>query len=309
MKRLCKERDSHNVTALCKLFGVTKQAFYKHVDHSMDNYARERFVLEFVKGVRQKDPGLGGEKLWLMYRNEFGHSVASVGRDCFCAILSKYDLTVRKRFRVPRTTDSSHHLPQYPDLTKTLLLDHPNQLWVSDITYITIWRSESSYVFCYLSLVTDAYTKEIIGYCVGETLGSCYTVKALEMAIERIKGVEVKRLIHHSDRGLQYASADYIAILRHHGVCPSMTENGNPKDNAIAERVNGIIKNELFRGMRFSSIQEVKKAVDMAVHFYNNERPHMSLNMLTPAQAGQMEGQIKKKWISFREKYLKPANN
>ncbi len=229
MKRLCKECGGPTVTSLCKLFGVTKQAFYKYVDHSMDTHACERFVLEFVKRVREKDPGIGGEKLWLMYRNEFGTSSASVGRDCFCAILSKYHLTVRKRFRAPRTTDSSHYLPQYPDLTRTLLADHPNQLWVSDITYITIWLPDGSYVFRYLSLVTDAYTKEIIGYCVGDTLGSCYTVKALEMAIGGIVGIEVNGLIHHSDRGVQYACADYIAILRHKGILPSMTENGNPK--------------------------------------------------------------------------------
>lgn len=286
---------------------MTKQAFYKYVDHSMDTSARERFVLEFVKCVRAKDPGLGGEKLWLMYRHEFGASEASVGRDCFCAILSKYNLTVRKRLRAPRTTDSSHYLPRYPDLTRTLLPDHPDQLWVSDITYITLWLADESYTFCYLSLVTDAYTREIIGYCVGDSLGSCYTVEALEMAIGRIASREIKGLIHHSDRGVQYASADYIAILRHNGILPSMTEDGDPKDNAIAERVNGIIKNELLYGMRFSSIEEVRKAVATAVHFYNNERPHMSLNMLTPAQAGQMEGSIKKRWISYREKYLSVA--
>lgn len=308
MKRLCKEGFGYPVTSLCKLFGVTKQAFYKYVDHSMESYARERFVLEFVKRVRDKDPGMGGEKLWLMYRNEFGNSRACVGRDCFCAILAKYNLTVRKRFRAPRTTDSSHYLPQYPDLTRALLLERPNQLWVSDITYITIWLPDNSYVFCYLSLVTDAYTKEIIGYCVGDTLGSCYTVEALEMAMGRISGMEVRGLIHHSDRGVQYASADYIAVLRHNGVLPSMTESGNPKDNAIAERVNGIIKNELLQGMCFRTMAEVRKAVAAAIHFYNTERPHMSLNMLTPIQAGQMEGPIKKKWISYREKYLSTAH-
>lgn len=307
MKRLCKESLGYPVTSLCKLFGVTKQAFYKYVDHSMDSYSRERFVLEFVKRVREKDPGIGGEKLWLMYRKEFGQSQALVGRDCFCVILAKYNLTIRKRFRSPRTTDSSHYLPQYPDLTRTLLLEHANQLWVSDITYITIWLPDGGYVFCYLSLVTDAYTKEIIGYCVGDTLGSCYTVEALEMAVERIVATQVKGLIHHSDRGVQYASADYIAVLRHNGIIPSMTENGNPKDNAIAERVNGIIKNELLQGMHFRTIEEVKKAVTTAVHFYNNERPHMSLNMLTPVQVGLMEGPITKKWISYREKYLSVA--
>ena len=307
MKRLCKESDGYTVTSLCKLFGVTKQAFYKYVDHSMDRYVREHFVLEFVKRIRARDPGIGGEKLWLMYRNEFGTSHACVGRDCFCGILSKYKLTVRKRLRAPRTTDSSHDLPRYPDLTRTLLLDHPNQLWVSDITYIPIWLPDGSYVFCYLSLVTDAYTKEIIGYCVGDTLGSYYTVEALEMAIGSISSMELKGLIHHSDRGVQYASADYITILRHNGILPSMTENGNPKDNAIAERVNGIIKNELLQGIRFSSMEEVRQTLATAVHFYNHERPHMSLDMLTPAQAREMEGTIKKRWISYRKKYLKPA--
>lgn len=307
MRRLCKECNGYSVTFLCKLFGVTKQAFYQYVDHSLETFSRERFVLEFVKSVRQKDPGIGGEKLWLMYKNEFGQSATAVGRDSFCAILSKYNLTVRKRLRVPRTTDSSHYLPKYPDLTRTLLLNHPSQLWVSDITYITIWLADDSYVFCYLSLVTDAYTKEIIGYCVGDTLGSCYTVEALGMAIRGIAGKEVKELIHHSDRGVQYASADYIAVLRQNGILPSMTESGNPKDNAIAERVNGIIKNELLKGMRFSSIEEVKKAVGIAVHFYNNERPHMSLDMLTPVQANLMEGPMKKNWMSYREKYLSVA--
>ena len=132
-------------------------------------------------------------------------------------------------------------------------------------------------------------------------------VEALEMAVRRIAAKEIKGLIHHSDRGVQYASADYIAILRHNGILPSMTEDGNPKDNAIAERVNGIIKNELLQGMRFSSIQEVRKAVATAVHFYNNERPHMSLDMLTPVQAGEMQGPIRKRWISYREKYLNVA--
>ena len=116
------------------------------------------------------------------------------------------------------------------------------------------------------------------------------------MAVRRIAAKEIKGLIHHSDRGVQYASADYIAILRHNGILPSMTEDGNPKDNAIAERVNGIIKNELLQGMRFSSIQVVR-----------NERPHMSLDMLTPVQAGEMQGPIRKRWISYREKYLNVA--
>lgn len=119
----------------------------------------------------------------------------------------QYGLTLRNRSNRPRTTNSGHNLPKYPDLTAKLLVERPNQLWVSDITYIVIWTDNEHYIFCYLSLITDAYTKEIIGYCVGDTLESIYTVKALEMAMERLKDNPVTGLIHHSDRGVQYMQA------------------------------------------------------------------------------------------------------
>ena len=174
---------------------------------------------------------------------------------------------------------------------------------VSDITYIPLWTNpiDGKYKFCYLSLVTDCYTKEIIGYGVGDTLESKYTLKALEMAIEHYKGNDLSGLIHHSDRGVQYASYAYTERLKRHGIGVSMTESGNPKDNAVAERVNNTIKNELFKGMRFYSIDEVKKALRSAVDFYNNERPHLSLDGMTPSQANKARGEIQKKWKSFRE--------
>lgn len=290
---------------LCTLFGKTKQAYYKYDDRSVEYLAQEEFVLEYVKQVRAKDPGMGGEKLWLMYRQSFGEKYA-VGRDRFCAILSKYGLNLRHRSNPPRTTDSRHNLPKYPDLTRTLLLVRPNQLWVSDITYIVIWTDDEHYIFCYLSLITDAYTKEIIGYCVGETLESVYTVNALEMAMERLKDSFLTGPIHHSDRGVQYASVQYISCLKQKHIQVSMTQTGNPKDNAVAERVNGIIKGELLKGMCFHDIKEVKRAVRTAIKFYNNERPHMSLDMMTPAQAAGENGTIRKRWVSYREKYLLP---
>lgn len=307
MKRLCTRDKKLFVATLCALFGKTKQAYYKHDENRYPEYlAKESFVLEYVREIRHKDPGLGGEKLWYMYRHFFGEEHA-VGRDRFMAIISKYGLNVRKRVRRPRTTDSSHHLPRYPDLIRMMLLCRPNELWVSDITYILLWLNQRDYTFCYLSIITDAYTKEIIGYCVGETLESIYSLKALDMAITRLKGVDQVNLIHHSDRGVQYASFEYTGRLHAQGIRISMTQSGNPKDNAVAERVNGIIKHELLKDMRFQSIEEVQQAVRTAVDFYNNERPHMSLDMMTPAQAATKNGVINKKWVSYREKYITTA--
>lgn len=184
-------------------------------------------------------------------------------------------------------------------------MSRPNQLWVSDITHITIWLDEYHYVFCYLSLILDAYSEEIIGWSVGPTLETVYPIEALKMALKRIEGMTDITLIHHSDRGCQYASSEYIRLLKDAGIRISMTETGDPKDNAQAERINNTIKNELLKGMRFTSIDEVIAAVAKAVDFYNNERPHMSIDMMTPAMAAACEGEINKWWFSYREKAIR----
>lgn len=294
---------AYPVTSQCKLLGVSTQAYYKHGDTDLRKLAEEAFCVEYVKRIRQKDRGIGGGKLWQMYRKEFG-DVHSVGYNRFYDIIEKYNLKVRKRKRRAKTTDSDHDLPLYPNLVKELIPLRPNQLWVSDITYMVIYLNAQTgeYDFCYLSLVTDYYTKEIIGWCVGETLEAKFAIEALEMALGRLGGRRDVDLIHHSDRGVQYASYAYTDILRKHNIKISMTECGDPKDNAVAERVNGIVKNELLQGMSFFSIQEVRKALKAAIDFYNNERPHMSLDWRTPAEAALCTGELKKKWTSYREK-------
>jgi len=272
----------------------------------MFKLATESFVVEFVKEVRKKDPGIGGNKLWLMYHRRFGEKYR-VGYNRFYDILERYKLKVRQRKCRVKTTDSRHDLPTYPDLVKSLIPDQPCRVMVSDITYIAIKISpgRDEYVFCYLSLITDYYTKEIIGYSVGETLEAKYPLQALQMAIAHYKGKDLSGLIHHSDRGVQYASYAYTARLKDSKIKISMTESGNPKDNAVAERVNSTIKNELFKGMEFYSIQEVKKAVKAAVEFYNLERPHLSLNGMTPSEAARCQGELKKRWVSYREIAIK----
>jgi transposase InsO family protein len=262
--------------------------------------------VEYIRRVRRKDRGIGGSKLWRMYRKEFG-SEHSVGYNRFYDIIDRYGLKVRKRRCRTRTTDSGHGLPLYPNLVKELIPVRPNQLWVSDITYMPVCLDAESgeYGFCYLSLVTDYYTKEIVGWCVGETLEARFAVKALKMALGRLGGRPAEDLIHHSDRGVQYASYDYTGLLKKNGIRISMTECGDPRDNAVAERVNGIIKNELLMGMTFFSIGEVRKALKVAVDFYNNERPHMSLDWKTPAEAALCTGELEKKWKSYRESAIK----
>ena len=270
----------------------------------MQKAAQEAFVLEYVRAIREKDPGLGGSKLWYMYRRDFDGN-NPVGRDRFADIIDRHNLKVRLRVRKPRTTDSTHGLPTYPNIVKDFIPTAPNQLWVSDITYITIWPDAYHYVHCFLSLILDAYTEEIVGWSVGPTLSTQYPVEALNMALKRIEGADNISLIHHSDRGCQYASSEYIQLLKNHNIRISMTETGDPKDNAQAERINNTMKNELLKGMMFSSIQEVTAAVSKAVDFYNNERPHMSINMMTPAQAAFCEGAIEKMWFSYREKAIR----
>ena len=247
---------------------------------------------------------MGGCKIWKMYRRDFtGNN--PLGRDLFEDIINKHNLKIRLKVRKPRTTDSTHGLPTYPNLVKDLIPTRPNQLWVSDITYITIWIDAYHYTFCYLSLILDAYTEEIVGWSIGPTLDTTYPIQALVMALKRIEGQKNINLIHHSDRGCQYASTRYIKLLKDNNIRISMTETGDPKDNAQAERINSTMKNELLKNMRFSCIEEVIAAVGRAVNFYNDERPHMSIDMMPPAMAALCEGEIKKHWISYREKAIR----
>ena len=287
---------------------MSKQAYYKQKGTSATRKAaQEAFALEYIHTIRGLDPGIGGMKLWHMYKQEFP-DMETMGRDRFEDLIHNHGLKVRNRTRKPRTTDSSHGLPVYPNLVYDFLPTAINQLWVSDITYIPVWISDREYAFCYLSLIMDAYSHEIIGWSVGATLETQYPAEALRMALGRIEDIApeiIEKLIHHSDRGVQYASREYVKLLGNRHIRISMTENGDPKENAMAERINNTIKNELLKGMRFTSIQEVRDAVGTAVNFYNSRRPHMSLDMMTPEEAAKCNGEIRKWWKSYREKAIK----
>jgi len=195
----------------------------------------------------------------------------------------------------------------YPNLAYDFIPTAVNQLWVSDITYITVWLSDMEYTFCYLTLIMDAYSHEIIGWSVGSTLEAMYSCQALEMAFVHLVGVDEglrRKLIHHSDRGVQYASKDYTDMLNDKHMRISMTENGDPRENALAERINSTIKNELLKGIRFTCISEAREALKVAIRFYNTIRPHMSVDMMTPEQAAKCNGRIHKWWRSYREEAI-----
>lgn len=297
------------MASLCGLLGMRKQAFYQHKkrDSRHRRLMLEEFVVQFVLETRQTDPGIGGDKLHEIYKRRYGSTPGlSVGRDRMERIISENGLTVRKKRRKPRTTDSRHGLPLYPNLIKDVIPIRPNQIWVADITYIPIWpgRNSDEYRFCYLSMLTDSYTKEIVGWCVGETLETRYCIETLKMAVERLAGLETIDLTHHSDRGVQYASEAYVELLNELGVKISMTESGDPRDNPVAERLNGTVKNEFMKDIVFHSAAQVRSVMPRIVEFYNTQRPHMSLDGMMPSEAAKMTGRIRKRWVSYRERYL-----
>lgn len=263
--------------------------------------AMRSFARDYANDIRAIDPGIGIMKLWYMYQEKFRGERDILGRDLFTDLLVENGMKVRMKVRKPRTTDSTHGLPVFPNLTTELIPTRPNQLWVSDITYLEICTADTGHTFCYLSVVQDAYTRRIIGWSVGDSLSAQYPLKALAMSLGRLDGLDAVDLIHHSDRGVQYASTAYVEALISRGIKISMTENGNPKENPQAERINNTIKNELFKGMVFTSIDEVTAALAIKIRFYNNERPHMSLDMATPAQAEALTGEINKRWHCYRD--------
>lgn len=298
MKRLyaqCSE-TGYSVFELCGLFGKSKQAYYKHdADKDMRRMAMEEFAVQFIKDVKSKDPGIGGMKVWSIYYRTFSKD-NRIGRDRFCDIYDRYGFKIRRRRRV-RTTESRHNNPIYPNIVKELIPIRFGEIIVGYITYIPIESISEQRKFCYVSLLMDSYSKMILGCRVGMTLSSIYPLEALTEAIGSLKSydVDLSKTIHHSDRGVQYSCADYVRILSKENMLISMTESGNPKDNAEAERINNTLKNELLKDMIFTDINQVKEVIQKAIMFYNYERPHMSLEMRTPVEAATETGRFKRR--------------
>lgn len=292
------ENRTRGLRGLCRLLGYTPQAYYRYEKWISRRELQEELLIQQVLEHRKLQPRIGARKLLVMLEPFMQAHGISTGRDKFFELLRSRALLVRKkRYRV-RTTFPMHRFKTYADLAKGLLVERPGMLWVSDITYVRLSQG-----FAYLSLVTDAYSRKIIGFCVSHDLSSDSPLKALQMAIKGNLPLNGP-LIDHSDRGCQYCSGAYTGLLKKNGIAISMTQDGNPRDNAIAERVNGILKEELL-GKNYRHLDTLRPAVRSAVDVYNTLRPHASINMMTPEQAHHITGPIERRWQNYYHSPLK----
>lgn len=278
------------MSTLCRLLGVTRQAYYQHQWHAEFISIEEDLVLEKIQDIRKNHARMGGRKLYEKLEPFFLEHKIKMGRDALFDLLRYHGLLVQRKKKRIVTTHSSHWLRKYPNLIQGWNPKKSNQLWVSDITY---WKIETGHV--YLSLITDAFSHKVVGYHVANSLEAVETVKALNMAIQNNKE-KIESLIHHSDRGVQYCSSEYVKQLQKHKIKISMTQNGDPYENAIAERINGILKQEYLEVLPVFSLQQAKDRLDFVIPLYNKDRPHMSIGNKTPEEVHEKNIKTKKLW-------------
>jgi putative transposase len=286
-----------SLARLCRLLGITRQAFYKHFWEVSDITIEQQLVLDQVHDVRQLHPAIGVRKLHYLLQPFLLEHQVKMGRDALFDLLAANKLLVRKRKRRISTTQSFHWLKKYPNLIKDWRPSRPNQLWVADITYIPLTNG-----FLYLSLITDAYSHKIMGFAIADNLEAVHTTKALQMALNNLREIP-EYLIHHSDRGIQYCSFDYVSVLKQNNIQISMTENGDPLENPIAERINGILKDEYLRHYPLTDIEQVAELLTDVVDRYNRLRPHQSINLVTPDVVHEKQLLINRTW-SKKERNL-----
>ena len=278
-----------SISYYCELFGKSRQAFYEQKNETKDKGLQDAMVLTLVQEIRRDLPRCGTDKLHFLLKESFNEHGIKLGRDGLYFLLGRYGLLIRQRKRKPYTTNSNHQYKKYPNLIKEMKLTQAGSLWVSDITYL---RQVSG--FSYLSIITDAYSHKIVGYKLHPTLQAEGAIDALIMASKDVK--KTANLIHHSDRGIQYCCSEYVRMTDHFGIQLSMTQKGDPYENAIAERVNGILKYEHGLKETFSGYKQAQQAVDEAVKKYNEIRIHDSCGRLTPVMAHEQKGVLKKYW-------------
>ena len=295
-----KTNFSHiGIAKLCGWFGITRQAYYQNSWKAIDISIEQDLMLNEVQKIRKYHQRMGTRKLYDKLQSFMLEHQIKMGRDALFDLLSANHLLVRKRKRRIHTTQSFHWLRKYPNLIKDFIPTAPNQLWVSDITY---WKINESHV--YISFITDAYSHKIVGYHVAETLESIETIQALKMALsDLVKEPESHfQLVHHSDRGIQYCSHGYVKLLQDNNIRISMTESGDPLENAVAERVNGIIKEEYLQDYKVKNIKEAKKVLDFVVKLYNEDRPHNSIGNLLPNQVHKEKIKTERLWKNYYKK-------
>jgi len=265
---------------ICRMFGITRQAYYKRQKAMVASFLKEQVIVSAVRGIRQSQPRVGGRKLQRMLQK----LAFQIGRDKLFAILRKYRLLIKPGKNYRKTTDSYHRFKKYPNIIKEREISHSNAVFVADITYLHTLEG-----FCYLSLITDVYSRKIVGWNVSQSLATTGCKKALSMALKNVQDSDT--LIHHSDRGIQYCSNAYVKILNRNDIAISMTEEKHVYENAIAERVNGILKSEFFLGEKLQSRRLARQLAADSIKIYNEQRLHTSLDYQTPAQRYE-EGKV-----------------
>jgi transposase InsO family protein len=258
-------------------FEVSRSGYYKAVSVKGKRKSREALIVELVHQVRHRHPRMGGKKLYKWLKAEIRKIDDKIGRDKFFDVLRRHKLLVRRRKKYVYTTESYHRFRVHKNLVKDKLFTKGNQGWASDITYIRTGKG-----FMYLFLITDLYSRKIVGWSLAASLRIEGAIDALQMAMKQCS--VTKGVIHHSDRGIQYCCNEYVKLLKGAEIEISMTEDNHCYENGMAERVNGILKDEYALEEEFADHKQAEKATRQAIWSYNNERPHWSLQLCTPNQ-------------------------
>ncbi len=274
------------------LLGYSRQSYYQGIKFIQQKAYEADIVINEVLRYRKYQKRLGTRKLLHEMQGFLEAHNFQIGRDAMFNLLAERGMLITKRKRRGCiTTLSKHRFKKYPNIIKGFIPIAPNQLWVSDITYIHL-----SDDFAYLSLITDAYSHKIVGFYLSEDLSAKGPLKALKMALTG--NPDCKNLIHHSDRGVQYCCDEYVKLLQNNTIKISMTENGDPLENPLAERVNGILKSELLEEV-FVDFKIAQQAIALACSTYNHLRPHGSIDNLKPVEAHQKTGELNKRWKNY----------
>lgn len=279
MYRKAKEQTMVSVSMeqVCHEFGITRQAHYQQLKQEEQQQAKDETVLELVRQIRRKHPRMGGRKVLFKIRPMLAAEGFTIGRDRFFRLLGGQNMLVEPKKAYRRTTQAG--LWQAPNLLPGLTISQPNQVWVCDITYLELQAGK----FAYLFLLMDLFSRCILGWQVAASLAAEGALESLTMALQRLTAPH-PALIHHSDHGVQYTSHVYRDTLLAHHAQPSMGAVGNCYDNIFAERLIGILKDEYLLDVPFVEYVQVRPVVGQAVHLYNTDRPHLSLQMATPMQ-------------------------
>jgi putative transposase len=280
-----------SVQHICRLLGYTPQAYHKKQKRNIVQMSNEHLILKQIDAVRKFQPRCGGRKLFFELHPFFKQHKITIGRDNFFDLLRRNKLLVRRTKRSVHTTNSKHHFRRWPNLVKGFTPLKAHELWVADITYIPLKER-----FAYLFLITDAYSRKIVGFHVSDDMKVSSATLALKKALAQKPAETI--VIHHSDRGIQYCSTAYVQLLQQNNAMISMTQNGDPYENAMAERVNGILKSELISSY-YDTIDNASIHIARCITIYNYKRRHSSLNFQIPHEVHLQKGPQIKRWKNY----------